>query len=264
MHIWDLSHLLPLASDTGQVLLLLILISRRLYRVFPIFTSFVMWELASDALAYAALAAQQGYLGRHYVQMYYLLVTINYLFEFIVLLEIASNVLQPAKQAVPRGFRYLLLGIMLVIGLVCFWLAVWINPTPFANMRYFLVLNTAAAILCVVTFVLISGFSQILGLSWKNHVLQLTTGLAFYSVVELVVELVQSQLRAGPDYLAQYQFWGQIEVIGYLCTLSFWCYAFLKKEAPRKEFSPQMAQVLVLLSGGAKRQHAVLARSRDD
>src|SRR6185437_14851170 len=114
------------------------------------------------------------------------------------------------------------------------------------------------------TFLLIAGFSQILGLSWKNHVLQLSTGLAFYSLVQLSVELIQSQLHAGSSYAIQYQMWSQIGVIGYLCTLSFWCYAFLKKEAPRKEFSPQMAKILVSLSGGAKRQHAVLARSRDD
>lgn len=266
MEIWNPSHILPLLSDVGQLALLLILVLRRLYRAFPVFFGFVMWELTSDVLMYYAVATQpqHSYLSEHYVQTYYMLIGVTYLFEFAVLLEIASNVLQPARKTVSRKGFYFLLGVLLALGVACFWLAVWINPTPFANMRFFLVMNTTAAILCVITFVLIAGFSQLLGLSWKNHILQLATGLAFFSLLELIVELMQSQLRAGPSYIGQYQMWSQVEVIGYLCTLSFWCYAFLKKEAPRKEFSPQMAQVLVMLSGGAKRQHAVLARSRDD
>lgn len=266
MEIWNLGHLLPLLSDAGQLALLLILVSRRLYRAFPVFFGFVLWELISDVLIYYAVATQpqHSYLSAHYIQMYYMLISVSYLFEFAILLEIASSVLQPAKKTVSRKGFYFLLGALLTIGIACFWLAVWINPTPFANMRFFLVMNTTAAILCVITFALIAGFSQLLGLSWKNHILQLATGLAFFSILELVVELMQSQLQAGASYIGQYRMWSQVEAMGYLCTLSFWCYAFLKKEAPRKEFSPQMAHVLVLLSGDAKRQHAVLARSRDD
>jgi hypothetical protein len=117
--------------------------------------------------------------------------------------------------------------------------------------------------LCIVIFLLIASFSQVLGLSWKNHVLQLATGFAFYSIVELVMELMQSQLHAGPGYASSFRFWGRVEIVGYVGTVFFWCYAFLKKEAPRKEFSPQMQKILVQLSGNAKRQTAVLARSRE-
>lgn len=266
MRIWDLANLLLMASDAGQLLLLGILIYKRLYRIFPVFSGFILWQLASDLLLYAALITQpqHSYLALHYVQLYYLEIAVTYLFEFAVLLEIASNVLHPAKRSVSRGALYALVGGMVAIGFGCFFVAAHMNAAPFFSLRVFLVINTTCAILCVVMFLLIAGFSQILGLNWKNHVLQLTTGLAFYSLVELAVELVQSQLQAGASYAALYQMWSRFEVIGYLCTLSFWCYAFLKKEAPRKEFSPQMAQFLVSLSGGAKRQHAVLARSRDD
>jgi hypothetical protein len=117
--------------------------------------------------------------------------------------------------------------------------------------------------MCLITFILVASFSQVLGLSWRNHVLQLATGLAFYSIMELTMEIMQSQLRAGPSYDRNYQFWSHFRVFGYVGTVFFWCYAFLKKEAPRKEFSPQMQKILVQLSGSAKRQTAVLARSRE-
>lgn len=264
MNASDLGKLVWIVSDAGKVLLLYIILRKQLYRTFRLFFGYVLWDLISDVVLYLTLAAPDGYLGHHYAPIYYTANIILYLLEFGVLLEVASVVLQPAKRVFPRGTLYFVSGAMLILGVISFMLAIWVNPTPFANFRFFLVLNTAAAILCLITFLLIAGFSQILGLSWKNHVLQLATGLAFFSVVELTMELMQSQLHPGPSYLSQYRMWGQIEVIGYLCTLSFWCYAFLKKEAPRKEFSPQMAKILVSLSSGAKRQHAVLARSRDD
>lgn len=259
----DLDKFVWIISDVGKALLLSIILWRRLYRTFPVFLAYVSWDLISDFLFSLILSVNHGYLIQHYAQIYYSANIILYLLEFGVLLEIAANVLHPAKRVFPRGVLYFLLGSILAIGAGSFVLAAWVNLTPFKSLRVFLVMNTTAAILCLITFLLIAGFSQVLGLSWKNHVLQLATGLAFFSLVELVMELMQSQLHAGPSYASQYQFWSQFEVIGYLCTLSFWCYAFVKKEAPRQEFSPQMQKILVLLSGGAKRQRAVLARSRE-
>ena len=260
----DLANFVSAVSDIGKASLLVILIRKRLFRTFPLFFAYILWDLMSDLLIFSALITRNDYVIHHYVQVYYSANIFLYLLEIGILLEVASNVLHPAKKAVSRGTLYLLLGAMLTIGIICFFFAARVNAAPFFNLRVYLLINTTAAILCVLIFLLIAGFSQVLGLGWKNHVLQLATGLAFFSAVQLLMELMQSQLQAGPSYLEQYRMWGQIEVIGYLCTLSFWCYAFLKKEAPRKEFSPQMAKILVSLSSGAKRQHAVLARSRDD
>lgn len=258
----DLDKFVWIVSDSGKALLLSIILWRRLYRTFPIFFAYVSWDLISDPLL-IILSGSRGYLGHHYAQIYYSADILLYLLEFGVLLEIAANVLRPARRLLSRGIFYSLLGSLLVIGIASFSLAAWLNPTPFASLRVFLVTNTTAAILCLITFLLIAGFSQVLGLNWKNHVFQLATGLAFFSVAEMIMELMQSQLHAGPSYSSQYQFWGRFEVISYLLTLAFWCYAFVKKEAPRKEFSPQMTKILVSLSGSAKRQRAVLARTRD-
>jgi hypothetical protein len=126
-----------------------------------------------------------------------------------------------------------------------------------------MVVNATMAILRLTTFILIAGFSQLLGLNWKNHVLQLASGLAFSAVVTLIVEVAHSELRGGPNYARQYFALDHLRIAGDLCTLYFWCYAFVKKEAPRKEFSPQMARFLVSISGTAQKQRTALARTRD-
>ena len=40
-------------------------------------------------------------------------------------------------------------------------------------------------------FAATAGFAQLLGIGWKNKVLQLATALSFYSAVDLIVSLVQ-------------------------------------------------------------------------
>jgi hypothetical protein len=141
--------------------------------------------------------------------------------------------------------------------------AAQLNASTLAHTRSFMVADTTMAILRLATFVLIAGFSQLLGLNWKNHVLQLASGLAFYAVITLIVDFAQSHLRAGPSYDSTFNAIDHLRIGGYLCTLYFWSYAFAKKEAPRKEFSPQMARFLVSISSTAQRQRAVLARTRD-
>ncbi|MGB7188598.1 MAG: hypothetical protein WBD10_00545 [Acidobacteriaceae bacterium] len=264
MSVSDLDHLLWLAGDAGQLLLLAILIVRRLHRLFPLFSIYLSWQLVSDLLLFLALTGTDGYLKHHYVPIYYSLNIATYLFELAVLLEIGGHVLRPAKRVLPRGVLYFLLGAVGLAFVACFFLVEWLKPTPLTNLRVFLVADSTSAIMCLIAFLLIAGFSQVLGLNWKNHVLQLATGLAFYAVVDLLTQIMLSQLPAGPSYASSYYLWSRVGVIGYLCTVSFWCYAFVKKEAPRQEFSPQMQKFLVLLSSGAKRQRAVFARSREN
>jgi hypothetical protein len=255
MHFSGLDSVLWAAGTVGQILLLCILFKQRLHRLFPIFTTLIVWSTISDPL----LLLFRSY----YFQAYYSFSIIQYCLELSVLVEIAANVIRPVRRSFPRGILFVLLGAMLLIGVAAFFFAARANAATLAHHRTFIVMDTTVAILRLVTFLLIAGCSQILGLGWKNYVLQLASGLAFYSVVMLIGELAQSQLRNGPSYPAQYTSWSELQVAGYLCSLYYWCYSFARKEAPRKEFSPQMAQLLVSISGSAKRQHSVVARSVD-
>lgn len=261
MHVPDLDNSLWLLSDAGQLLLLGILIGRRLQRLFPIFSIYILWQLVADLLLF--LAIQTHHTGDSYIRLFYSLLAITHLLELGVLLEIAAIVLSPAGESLRRTILYVFLAAMVVVGLCSSFMAIYANASAFSHPSVFIVMNTTAAILRLAIFLLLAGFAQVLGLSWKNHVLQLATGLAFYSVVLLVAQLAQSRLHAGSAFSSEYHFWAQVQALGYFCTLSFWCYAFAKKEAPRKEFSPQMARILVSLSGTTKRQGAVLARIRD-
>jgi hypothetical protein len=260
MHLSNIDVGLWIASIAGESLLIAVLFFRRIYRTFPVFFFWILFILLLEPTYYWLLFHASA---ATYIKVFFALNFPQYLLEIGVLAEIAFNVLHPVKQGISRTLLIAFSAAMLLIAAVGFLIAAHVSDATLANPRLYVVVNSTMAILRLTTFLLIAGCSQLLGLNWKNHVLQLTSGLAFYAVVSLIVELSQSYLRAGPSYTSTYIGLDHLRIGGYLCTLYFWCYVFAKKEAPRKEFSPQMTRILVSLSGSAKRQRAVLARTRD-
>jgi len=263
MHFTSIDDFFWALGNIGELLLLAILIFRARYKIFPIFTAYVVWLVISDPLLMAVLASHHDHSGHLYYRTYFVFNIIQYILELAVLFEIASVVLRPAASILSKNVLLTLAIIMVAVAVVAFLITADINSATLSHPRTYFVVNTTMAILCLAAFLLIAGFSQLLGLSWKNYVLQLTSGLAFYAVVTLIAELGHSRLRGGPRYIQEFHTIDRLRVGGYLCALYFWCYAFAKKEAPRKEFSPQMAKILVSISGSTKRQRAVIARTRD-
>jgi len=263
MGVSSIEGFLWIAGVVGEVLLICVLLLRHSYKTFPIFTAYIAWIAVSDPLLLWVLDSQHHQFDSTYSQTYIFFNVIQYTLESAVLVEIALEVLRPARKSLPKSVPLILIALMVGVAVIALPLSIHLNAATIAKPRTLPVINVTMAILRIIIFIVIAGFSQLLGLNWKNHVLQLASGLAFYAVITLIVELSHSHLRASPSYAANYVALDHLRIGGYLCTLYFWCYSFAKKEAPRKEFSPQMTRILVSLSGSAKRQRAVLARTRD-
>jgi hypothetical protein len=262
VRVTDLDTILWLMGIAGQIVLLGTLLFRRLYRTFPLFSAFILWNALSDLFQLAVLMGHHDANSTIYYRTCFAINIVQYALEIGVFVEIATNVLKPVRRSLPQGIIYILFVLMGVIAVAGFLFAARLNASTLANPRAFIVVDATVAILQVLTFLLIAAFSQVLGLTWRHHVLQLASGLAFYAAITLIVGLAHSYLRAGPEYATKYREIAHFGVAGYLCSLSYWCYSFARKEAPRKEFSPQMAQLLVSIGGSAKR-HSVAARSLD-
>jgi len=140
----------------------------------------------------------------------------------------------------------------LLVALAC--LAIW----PLAGMtvpqhasRFDAILfqsQETFAILRVACFLVMASFSQLLAIGWRDRELQVATGLGLYSIASLLVTLLHSHQKLGPQY-----HWLDVAVsASYVCTLTYWIFSFATKEQERKEFSPQMQQLLLLMGGGAR------------
>jgi hypothetical protein len=263
MHVSGFDGVLWLLASIGQLLLLSVLIFRRRYKEFPIFTCLVLWAALSDPLLLVVLMTQHDVYSLTYYRTYFTFNILEYALELAVLVEVAADVLRPVRKSLPKGILFILLGCMAVVGFAGFFFAAHLNASTLTHPRAFIVMDASVAIMRLVTFLAIAAFSQVLGIGWKNHILQLASGLAFYAAVSLIVALAHSFLRAGPDYSRQYFAFDHLRIGGYLCALYYWCYSFARQEAPRKEFSPQMAQLLVSIAGNTKRQQSLVARSID-
>jgi hypothetical protein len=234
--------------------LVAVLLWRREWRRFPVFVDLACWTL----LIYGFLSYLLVTNLKAYEFVYGKAIYADYVFQFAVLLEILLRVLRPVGAGVLRGSVGLLAG-LLALGGALLWVLTWVTIPPGlspynASLLHFLLTFSA---LRLVIFVLVLVFSQSLGLTWRHHVLELASGLAFYSVINTGVRLLQVHMGSDRAIVRV----DTVQSIAYIATSLFWIWAFWQPEPERKEFSPQMKQLLVSLSASAKTGRTAMAHS---
>jgi hypothetical protein len=260
VHVSGLDGVLWTLGVVGEMLLLGIFFFRRLHFVFPIFTAYLIWVLISDPILLLVLSSEHAGVRSYYPHIFFTFSIIQFFLELLVLVEIGANVARPARKALPKAALVFLAVLVVLIGVGAFFYATSVNAATLNHPRTVFVADCTMAILRLVTFLIIAGLAQVLGLGWKNYVLQLASGLAFYAAVTLIAALARSHLRSGPDYVEEYRHLTQLGVVGYLCSLYYWCFSFVRQEAPRKEFNSKMSELLVSIAGTTKQQQSIVAR----
>jgi hypothetical protein len=240
-----------LLTFVAEVGLMAVLFVRRQYRVFPIFTFYITFNVFVDfGVPILIAASSKGF--AHSVSI--ALLPPQYFLEGMVLFEIAWHVLRPVQVSLPRGALHafaLCLVLALLGGTLLAWHVDLNGTTTYVKLKA--PLDLTVGLLRMLIFVVTAGFAQVLGIGWKNKVLQLATALSFYSAVDLIVSLVES--HSGPSQALDH-----IRAVNYLFELCFLVWAFTTKEVRRREFSPQMEQFLVTLAGRAKLARTALVR----
>jgi hypothetical protein len=234
----------------AEISLLVVLIVRRQYKIFPIFTFYVAFSVLNDI----GIGALMVVFSAHAAQsVAFALLPLEYLIDLTVLLEITWNVLRPVHASLPPGsVRVFVAGIALsLMGGVL--LAYHFGNTGNKMQDIKIPFDLTVGLLRMLIFAATAGFAQLLGIGWRNKVLQLATGLSFYSAVDLIVSLVgrYSGDSAGLE---------SARVVAATLEMSFFVWVFTTKEVRRREFSPQMEQFLVTLAGRAKLARTALVR----
>jgi uncharacterized membrane protein len=243
-------------SLAGQLLLLAVLLKQRLYRTFPLFCVYIAYTCVSDLglfILYSHTSQVVAY------RTYSMSGGVDILLQIGTLVEIGRNVLNPVKRSLPRASLYIF-GAMLVAVAVITVLFARHSPPSEADRwaQYFLHVSYAVAILRLLIFSAIAGFSQMLGIGWKNHVLQIATGLLGYSIVVLFVELLHR--FTGLRNQSLFHLHDQFRIISWCMVLGYWSYSLSRVEAARKEFSPKMAEFLISMNEVARSNRTASAR----
>jgi hypothetical protein len=243
---WAIFSLLGLIAE---ICLFVVLVARRQYKVFPVFTFYIGFSVLND-IGVAALMVASPHIAR---SLAFGLLPLQYLIELGVLLEIAWNVLRPVHLSLPQGSIRVFIGAVALALLVGTLLAWHLDQTGKRIEDFRGPLDLTVGLMRMLIFAATAGFAQLLGIGWKNKVLQLATALSFYSAVDLLVSLVQRYTGGSRNLDA-------IRAVAFTLELGFLIWAFTTKEVRRREFSPQMEQFLVTLAGRAKLARTALVR----
>jgi hypothetical protein len=235
-------------SLVGQLALLLVAGRSRLYRCFPIFYAYIVFSSVVDL---AVITHFRQISERGYAAGYFSDTLAEFLFQIGILIEVARNVVVPVRRSLPRIAVPVFLGMLLGAVILAALLSRNSEPAAIDRWSHYVVhLGFAVAILRIAIFAGIAGFSQLLGIGWKNHVLQIATGFLVYSIAALTVELLHRITGFADNSLFHLQ--EQCRIVVWCMVLGYWSYSLSKIEGTRKEFSPKMAEFLVSLGETAR------------
>jgi len=249
--------ILWLSGDVAVAAVLILCLRIKLFRLTPVFCTYLAWSLLADIALYAAVR-QWGPTSVNYFRFYMVEMILDSVFQFAVLVELEWAVLRPIRASLPKQSILILILLVGVAGAIIWPLARFALP-PNLNPAglIFVQLQQTIAALRVVFFLAMAGFSQVLSIGWRNRELQIATGLGFYSIFSLGIALIHAHQAVGHSYHA-------LDLIGvgsYICSLIYWIVSFAQQEEERQEFTPQMRSFLLTVTGAARGTRMALANS---
>jgi hypothetical protein len=237
-----------------------VLLRKGLARLYPIFFIYLLLNLAEDPLSLTWTGYSEGYR-----RFYFVVTLLDYILQLLIVFEIGKNVLRPSKRSLPFPVAPVAVVGALLCALVAASFSREVQAVGTVDLiQLSLRVTLGLAVLKLLLFAALAGFAQVLGIGWKSHVLQLASGLAFYAGVSLLIQISSSHVPvADPSYIHQIDRLMRVQTVAYISTLVFWIWAFSRNEAPRKDFTPQMQEVLVTIAQSAKRTRLAVTRSTD-
>jgi hypothetical protein len=238
-----------------EAVLILLLLKLRLFRSFPAFFLWVCWSFVNDIYA-VAINYQNNSPSLRFFEIE---VVVDSILMFAVLVELSWSVLRPIRSSLPKYSWVAIAGMIFIAGTIVWFVAGLTVPDYlFPEGKAFFRLQQTGAILRVVVFLAMAGFSQLLSIGWRNRELQIATGFGFYSIVSLAVTVLHT--HQAKSY-SLYHWLDEAVGASYLLALSYWVFALATREAERREFTPRMQSFLLSAAGSARAARISLGSS---
>lgn len=260
MAMMSIDNSLWLGYMVTEAVVIGLLVYRRAWRILPVFCIYCAWDVLSN-LGIFLYQYENRFNSelKSYITVYLSQTILDAALQFCVLVELAWSVLRPVRAFMPRFTLLLIAGMILAIGV-----AIWQIPAPvelsprsgqlFVTLMH---LQQTLSILRILFFLGMAGCSQLLSIGWRDRELQVATGMGVYSLCSLGVTLLQARER----HIAQFSHLSQLNefvVASFLCCLIYWLFSFAQKEPERREFTPQMQNLLLAVAGVARAERAAL------
>jgi hypothetical protein len=170
-----------LLSIALQVVLGLVLLARKMWRQFPIFTAYSLLCLFQSVAGFAVRGS-----ALFYLYFYLCCETLGFILGLVVIYEVFSRLLAPypaLNKVASTAAKVTVAGLLLVsTAVVCF-------HAPVQGSRLaagFVVLEQATRIAEVGLVLFLFSFSGVFGLHWRQGIFGVALGLGIFVSVELV------------------------------------------------------------------------------
>jgi hypothetical protein len=227
MHLTGLDLLFWAAGLVAHLVLLSVLLIRRRFKTFPIFTVFILSNIARTATLY--FVAQHGN-GTSYFYTFWSLGILDTLLQLAVVYEMYSHTFRPhgtwARDI--RGTFAWIAAVAIAVAAGLTWLA-----APHARLWMQVVVikgNFFSSVALSELFVGMIALSVKAGLPWKTHVARISPGLGAYSMIDLVIDTGHSYFGVGRN-TQTYTMLSHFRMSAYLVCVAYWIF-MLWRNAP--------------------------------
>jgi hypothetical protein len=205
--------------------LAVVLYRRRLYREFPVFLAYVLYEIAQFILLFT-LYSVQGLTGRQYAYAFSATLIISIALRFGVIDEVSKDLFRESQFLKVSARRSLqcVTGLLLVIGILFAVYAPGDNSARWYAGIF--VVNRGAAMVQSGLLLSLLLFSRFLGLSWRRPAFGIALGLGVLTSVDLAFSALRAEFASevAADFL------DLLRTGTYLVCVSMWIGYLLSPE----------------------------------
>jgi hypothetical protein len=240
MHLSIVDWVIMVATSLGEAALFAILVNRRRWKVFPVFTAFMGMETVINLLFFVPLWNGSW---RLYAWIYYSAVLIEFLFQLGLVWEIARIVLRPTGTWVRDARkRFILWG---TAGILFAAVVPFLVTPPSKGLLGHMEVRASlftGLVFCELIAVL-ARTAKSLGLGWRNHVMALGNGWTIWVVVAILVDGLHSYSGVS----SYYKDLEHVRMLVFMAVVVYWSVQFWLEEPARQPIAPELSAYIQAL-----------------
>lgn len=243
MHLTGLDLLFWAAGFGAHLTLLCVLLIRCRFRVFPVFTAFILSNIGRTvALYFVELHGSQA----SYFYAFWSLGILDTILQLAVVYEMYSHTFRPlgAWARDIRGALSWLVALTLAVATGLTWLA-----APHARLWMQIVVikgNFFSSVCMSELFVGMIALSVRTGLPWKTHVARISQGLGAYSIIDVLIETGHSYFGVGRNTQI-YTTLSHFRMSVYLVCVAYWIVMLWRNAPEARELPESLRSQLIRL-----------------
>lgn len=245
MEISIIGRILWAAGFVELAALLLVLVVRKRWKIFPTFSFWIAYQITRTIFLYFAF---RTHLYNVYFYSYWISYSLDIVVQTAIVFELAKMVLRPSGSWT-RGVRKLFLRTICYAFVLAAIAASLVNlslPTDIGKWleRCCLFGTMLAAQLFLATFVT----ARKLGLIWRHHVMGIATGWTIWSIPSIFAEAAYSHFGTTWHGVVL----DQIQIVAYQIATIYWAINLWLPEPESRTLSPEMLAYLARLQEQAR------------